>query len=906
MLKLYDLKCESLSDPVGLDCRHPRFSWKIESDKQGVRQTDYRITVTFDNKTLWDSGTVKSDQSQYVLYKGENLESRMRLVWSVIVTATDKDGLEEQAEGKAFFEIGLNKKDWKAKWIETENKVKPDERKMASYIRKSFYIRKTLKKARIYQSAHGLYEFYINGNLGTKEKFKPGLTSYYHRIQYQTYDITALLQEGENVWAVVLGDGWWRGVTGGTVRNNFGYKLAFFGQIELYYEDGTSEIIATDETFKHSTGGIIASDMQMGEVFDACAEKMGWLMPEYDDGEWNFAHLASENTEGELIGKTSESVFEKEQFTAKSFRDANGDLVLDFGQVIAGYVKMKIRDCKRGQEIKLYYGEDIKDGAFSQDNINSTGLKIPAFQETTYICLGNKEELYCPLFSVFGFRYVKVVGYEKEIQKDDFVAVTVYSDCEITGEFSCSNPLINQLFQNSVWSQKGNFLDVPTDCPTRERNAWTGDAQIYAPTANYIADVQTFFNKWLADMRIEQYASGKVGITAPSTSSVHNEQELKRMQIKAPHYALAGPTGNGSIGEDCAGWGDASAWIPYIVYLFYGDKKALAQQYPMAKKWVEYMLNCAKEKNPFYADQPQYHTYTDGELDANYIYDTRMHYGEWQEPIYPKPDLGDVTVLFSKLLKEGKPKVATAYMCRSSENVAYMAKELGYEEDAMYFSMIAEKIRRVYNKYLIDEDGTIEKGHQAAYVRALTMNLCLEDKREKVLKHLIEEIKSNEYRLNTGFLSTPFLLPVLADNGYPEIAFKILEGTEFPSWLYSVVNGATTITESWDGITEHEGSFNHYSYGAVSEFLFAYVAGIRPDKKVAGFTHFIIKPLVADTMDYADATYESHYGKIRSSWKKENGKVIYRFEIPANTTATIELENGVKQTLGGGRYEFTA
>ncbi len=696
--------------------------------------------------------------------------------------------------------------------------------------------------------------------------------------------------------------------------------------------------------------------MMMGDIFDARLEPEGWKEPGFDDNNWGHVHVIGGSHAGgykenfsedgkamqgchsredavcgknidagnrrclspgvdsdvpghvdaELIASRSVPVREKEVFKAKTFRDAAGKLVLDFGQNIAGYVKMRLRDTQGGQKIHLVHGEDINaEGCFSVEHINKPVMQVPRFQEITYICKGGDIEEYVPLFAVFGFRYLLVEGYDGEIQPEDFVAVAVHSDMEETGEFTCSHSLINKLVQNSRWSQKGNFLDVAVDCPTRERNAWTGDNQIYVRTASIFMNVYPFYEKWLQDQAIEQYASGKVGITFPSTSSVHNPEVMAEALKTNPAFALAGPAGNGNIGEDCAGWGDSAAWLPYMIYLCYGDRQILENQYETARKWVDYMLCCAKDHNPLYEDQPQYHTYTDGELDADYIYDTRMHYGEWQEPIaVPVPEGVNLAEAFARMVKEGKPKVATAYMCRSAENVAMMARVLGRDEDGEKYERIAQRIRQVYDNYFIGSDGSIEPGHQAAYVRALAFRLCSEEKRPLVEEQLVREIEQNGYKLNTGFLSTPFLLPVLVEIGRTDLAYRILEQTENPSWLHPIMLGATTIPESWSGFDNHDGSLNHYSYGAVCEFLFGYVGGIHPVWEKPGYEEFIICPVPGGSLVHARAEYESQYGKIVSSWKKEKDDIIFEVMIPVNTRAKICLPDGSERWKGSGKYRY--
>lgn len=905
MLEIYDLKTEYLVDPLGIDAQKPRFSWKMKSDRKGVMQLSRRIICYFEGKILWDSGIVENENSQRVHYSGQGLMSRQQVSWKVFVTVTDCTGKIETAESKsAHFEMGLlNRHDWQAGWIEPESDIDVDARKPGPYLRRDFVVGKGLKKARIYQTAHGLYDFWINGKTCTDDCFKPGLTSYYYRIQYQSYDIYPNLREGANTWAVMLGDGWWRGVTGGTVKNNFGYRLHYFGQIELTYEDGRTEIVSTDEQFKYSYGGMLACDMHMGEIFDARKEPWGWKLPGFDDGCWKNVHITREHSDANLIPGRSVPVREKEHFHAKPFRDANGDLVLDFGQNIAGYVRMTLRDCCKGQKVRLVHGEDIKNGYFSVENVAECAYPIDSFQEVIYYCAGNPVEEYTPRFAIFGFRYVLVEGYDADIADDDFIAIAVYSDMEQTGSFECSNPLLNKLVSNSLWSQKGNFMDVPVDCPTRERNAWTGDSQIYARTAAYFMNVYPFFEKWMVDQTLEQYASGKLGLTFPSTSSVHNPEELDKMKEINPMAALAGPSGDGNIAESSAGWGDASVWNPYMMYLCYGDKQILENQYETGKKWVEHMLDCAREHNPVYEKLPQYSNYEDGELDADYIFDTRMHFGEWNEPL--KRERGKDFSLkdaFDLMIKYGNPLVATAYMYRSADNISHIAGILGKDDDHKKYKKIAERIRKVYDKYFIADDGTVKSGHQAPYVRVLEMGLCSKGKQDKVVDKLLFEIESNGYRLNTGFLSTPFLLHVLADFGHKETAFRILEQKESPGWLRSVILGSTTIPENWEGIETHSGSFNHYSYGAVCDFLFRRVVGITPLFETPGYKAFEINPIQGGSLTYAKAEYESIYGTIRAGWEINKESIEYEFGIPVNTKATVNLPDGRSFELGSGDY----
>lgn len=905
MLKIYDLKTEYKKDPLGIDAEHPRFSWKIESDNRNVLQTAYRIVAKSGDKIIWDTGLIEEGESQHIRYAGEALKSRQKVTWTVEVTAGDETATSDEAG----FEMGLlHAEDWKAEWIEAEEEVDPDAYKPAPYLRKTFSVKSRLVQARIYQSAHGLYEFWINGKIGTEDKMKPGLTSYFYRCQYQVYDITKLLKEGENVWAVVLGDGWWRGITGGLYTNNFGYKLHYIGQIELVYEDGTRDVVCSDEQFRTATGGLIMSDMRMGDTFDAGKEPNGWKDIGFDDSSWKKVHVPDNphcKTEL-LIPSRSLPVREIAHFEPVVTEAPNGRILLDFGQNLAGYVKMRLRDCVQGQKITLIHGEEAKDGDVYQGNVAFNGHE-DHYQTVEYIAQGKAIEEYVPIFAVFGFRYVGIKGYSIDnIQKGDFVSCAISTNLEQTGTFSCSDASINRLVLNSLWSQRSNFIDVPTDCPTRERSVWSGDAQIYCKTASDFMNVYPFYEKWMQDWNYEQFDNGKVGSCCPSTNCIHNPEELKRrMENHLFAFippALSGPAGDGAPVDGSAGWGDVTVLLPWRMYQCYGDMQILANQYGSGKKWVDYMIRSAQNANPMYEKEPQYHTYTDGKLDAEYIFDTGFHWGEWLEPDGSGASDGNFD-LFG-IMKSGNPMVATAYLAYSSGIFSEIAEVLGKTEDAAYYREYSEHVKRIYEKYFIRDDGFIIENKQAPYVRALALNLCSGEKKEKVAQRLIRMIRAQGHKLNTGFLSTVFLLPVLTDYGAVEDAYKILEQKEAPSWLHSVELGATTIPENWNGLDNKQDSYNHYSYGAVCDFMFSRIAGIRTDAKQPGYRHFILQPMPGGTLTSAEAVYESLYGTIRSGWTKKGYETQFHFTVPVNTTAEIILPNGEKHQVGSGEWEF--
>lgn len=893
MTEIYDLKVEHLINPVGIGELSPRFGWKIKSDRTNVFQKAYRIKVFEAEKCLWDSGQVESDQSQNIRYEGTPLHSRQKLKVLVTVSTVTESSLT--VEG--CFEIGLiEKSDWKCRWIEMEDDIADNKMKPAPYLRKKVMVKTGLKAARAYQTAHGTYRFWINGKEGSKRRFAPGNTSYYDRLQYQADDITALLKEGENIWAVKVGDGWWRGAVGAnSERNNYGFKVQFLGQLVLEYEDGSEEIIGTDGTEKCSFGGTIAADPKFGTVYDAAKEPMNWREPGFDDSEWRNVHIACDEhaTLDALIAEQGVQVRERERFLPAVFRDKDDNLILDFGQNMAGYVKMTVRNCTMGQKITLEHGEGLKNGVFDRSNIIQPGAneRDEMFQKIVYFANGEPVEEFCPEFSVFGFRYVKLEGYsEKEIQPDDFEAIAVYSDLDDTFKFDCSNPLINKLVKNTYWSQKGNFLDVPTDCPTRERAPWTGDAQVYCKTAAEFMDVYAFFEKWMKDVANEQDEDGMISSIVPSI---------------APHRLKTNEVGK--VLDGSAGWGDAATILPLTLYYAYGDKQILINQYESAKAWVDYMIVNAKAKNEYYKSELYYKEDADGECDGDYIWDTKFHWGEWSEPNFIMNFLGEDFV--GDRIKTGNPVVATAYLRYSSLLLSKIAAIIGKKDDEVFYKQYSEKVAETYDKYFINTDGSIrfaDEGRQAAYVRAIRFDLVSASKKKAVLNRLLSLIEKEDYHLNTGFLSTSFLLNVLSDEGCSDVAYRILEQTTAPSWLYPITAGATTMLESWDGIQEFFGSYNHYSLGAVCDFVFSYISGIVIDEKKPGYKHFYLKPVLGGSLKYAESIFKSPYGTIGSKWCKDGDIVKYEFEVPCNTTATIMLEDGRIEEVGSGIYQFSS
>ncbi|MGI6107759.1 MAG: family 78 glycoside hydrolase catalytic domain [Lachnospiraceae bacterium] len=766
------------------------------------------------------------------------------------------------------------------------------ENHLVPVFRRRFQVKDGLEKAVLRVSAHGVYETEINGRPVTQDRFTPGLTSYYVRIQYQEYDVTALLREGENVWISTVGDGWWRW------KGNFGQRLALWGYLTLQYRDHT-ETVVTDRDFEVGTGPVISADLQAGEVYDARIRPHGWRRPVAE----------TVHTEGKLIPSESVPVREKETFAGRCGRDSAGNRIVDFGQNIAGFVRMRLFDTRPGQKVRIRHGENLDtNGKFSTGNCSGGKTE---FQEVTYICRGAAVEEYAPHFAFFGFRYIEVTGAEKA----EFTASAVYSDLKETMVFSCSDPLINRLVENARWSQKGNFLDVMTDCPTRERNAWTGDAMIYCRTAAYFMDVYPFFRKQLKDMSAEQFGNGRIGLSFPSTTSVHDSEQLRLLRGNPAEengqpdenamIASAGPAGNGNAAEDSTGWGDSAVLIPYEMYLMYGRKEILSDQYDAAKRWTDHSLKCMRESNPLYRDRPWY-----SEGNGDLIYDTRFHFGEWCE-LARDPYLaasigagGTVSDFVSYVREHGRPEEATAYTAHSCEILSRMAGVLGYSRDENFYRTRAEKIREAYDRYLIDSRGVICRGRQAPYVRALAFHLVSDRKKPLVVDQLKREIDDARGHLNTGFLSSGLLLPVLCENGLSEEAYRILEQEDYPSWLHTVRMGATTIPERWDGFDHFKDSLNHCSFGSVCRFLFEYAAGIRPRRDCPGFGKFDLHPVIGGKLTSVSADYHSVRGTIHSCWKRTAGHFEYECGVPSGTAACLTLPDGRTMELAPGEYRF--
>lgn len=851
MVKVLKPRCEYKRDPIGIDVLVPRLSWQIQSDAKGALQLAYQIQVSkediFFENIIWDTGKVNSDQSIHVEYKGEDLESRIRYFYRIRIW-DNKENVSEWSE-TSFWETGLLKTDeWVAHWITPPIFSDPSISGPCPYLRKSFEVKGRVKTARAYITGLGLYELHLNGSRVGNNLFTPGWTSYHKRLQYQTYDITGQLIENKNAIGVVLGDGWYRGdLAWRAKRNTYGDRLAVLVQLHIVYEDGREEIVVSDLGWEFSTGPILMSDIYMGETYDARLEKDCWDTAEYDDREWCRVSIL-EHSKDILIAQENEPVKISECIKPVGIvQTLSGDIILDMGQNIVGWMCFKVKG-QSGTVVTLQHAEVLdREGNFYTENLRK------AKQTIKYILKGIGEEIYEPHFTFQGFRYVRIEGYP-EIPLldylDYFTGKVIHSDMELTGSFKCSDELVNQLQHNIIWSQKGNFLDLPTDCPQRnERLGWTGDAQIFIRTACFNMNSASFFTKWLGDLKADQFENGGVPFIIPD---VLPETWGYLTGDKDQHVSAC--------------WGDAAVICPWTIYLYYGDKRILEKQYESMKAWVEYIKR---------------------ECKGIYIWKTGSQLGDWLA-LDAKED--------SYLGATPTEYIATAFFAYSTSILVQTAEILQENKDAVYYKNLHKKILNAFRKEFVTPDGRITVPTQTAQVLALMFELLEDKHRQLAADTLVDYLKENRYHLTTGIVGTPYLCHVLSRNGYNDVAYKLLMQKDYPSWLYQVVKGATTMWEHWDSIKEDGSfwnadmnSFNHYAIGSIGEWLYRVVAGIDTDKIKPGYKHLHIRPLPSKELTYVEAILHSMYGVIKSAWEVKDDYFKMTVIIPPNTTATIDL-----------------
>jgi alpha-L-rhamnosidase len=846
-LSVKDLTCEHKQNPLGTDIRQPRFSWKITGTGNNILQTAYSLRIATNDrfsssKIVWQSGKIESGESILQAYKGPDLKSGQRYFWQVKIW--DNKGRASKWSDVAFWETGLlSSSEWKAKWIEKEGdtlRYSP-----SPHFRKEFALNKKISSARVYVTSHGYYELHLNGKKVGDQVLTPGWTSYGKRLQYQVYDVTSLLNTGDNSIGAVLGDGWYRGTLAwGNNWATYGKRLGLLLQMKITFTDGSETMIISDESWKASNDGAIRmNDIYNGETYDATKKLTGWDLSGYDDKNWTTVKTGNYNNNNLIASEGSPIRKIQEIKPVRIFRTPTGKLIVDMGQNMVGWLRLKVTG-PRGTVVTLRHAEVMdKFGEFYTTNLRVAKCQL------TYTLAGTGEETYEPRFTFMGFRFVEVTGFPGELALDNLTGVVVHSDMAVTGSYESSNPLINKLQHNIQWGQKGNFVDVPTDCPQRdERLGWTGDAQAFCRTAAYNMDVSSFFTKWLKDVATDQKPGGEVPDVIP--------------------YVLdkqGAPTAQPS-----AGWGDVSVIAPWTMYLVYGDKQILENQYPSMKAWVEYIRKKAGD---------------------TYIWKGGSKYGDW---LFYHPPVNNHTE------PDGYTEhdfIATAFYAYSASIMAETAKALGKNDDSKMYSDLFNKIKEVFNFEYVTGAGRVGTDSQTSYVIALMFNLLPENLKAKAANFLVEDIKSRRNHLSTGFLGTPYLCHVLSANGYTDVAYDLLLQESYPSWLYPVKMGATTIWERWDGQKTDStfqdpgmNSFNHYAYGAIGDWMYRVSAGI--ETRDPGYKHLIIQPHPTRRLTYSKANFESSYGTVASGWERNGDKITVSVKIPANNIATIVLPAG--------------
>jgi alpha-L-rhamnosidase len=860
-LQAVSLKCEHLEQPRGLNSRQPRFTWAVRGDGHNRRQSAYRIVVGSDPEAvgrgdgdLWDTGKVASSESVLVPYAGRRLASDQHVHWAVEVW--DEAGAHSDRSAVADFWTGLlDSSDWKATWIARyfvppEGYEPPSDTQYdnpwrarpADYMRSEFSVERPVRRAILYASALGVYQAHINGRRVGDEVLAPGWTDYHTRVEYQLYDVTDLIRPGANAIAAVLGEGWYCGRIGMSPKKAgalYGGRPVFIAQLHLEYEDGGIATIVTDGNWRTSNEAIVYSDLLIGEKYDARLEQPGWSQPGFDDGQWQKVE------EWEPVPRAPQLNASRVQPIRQTLRlparyvgtRPSGEMIFDLGQNIAGHMRLAV-EAPRGAMVVLRHAEMLAgDGELYTDNLRD------AIQTDVYIAKGQGREVFEPSFTYHGFQYVGVTAPDGTRPDDlELTGIAVHSDTPLTGSFECGHPMVNKLFSNILWSQRDNFISVPTDCPQRnERLGWLADAQIFLRTAGFNMDVAAFFTKWMVDVADTETEGGFADI-APS---------------KAAYAFIPEPP------RGAPAWGDAAVIMPWLIYLRYGDKEILERHYAALVRWMDLI----ERHNPDF-------------IRRHYV---NRDYGDWL-------NIGPATP---------RPVVNTAYWAHLADLMTRIACVLGRRTDEARFRSLFRAIQDAFAETFVDGDGRITGDTQTAYVLALDFGLLEGSRRERAVQHLKRTIDEAGGHLQTGFLGVKHLCPVLSDNDAHYRAYALLLKETYPSWGFSIRQGATTIWERWDGWTPERGfqspnmnSFNHYAYGSIGEWMFSRAGGIDYDETAPGFRRVRMRPVFNRELGWCNVGYVSHLGPVTSRWEYKDDQIEWRIAIPANCSAAISLPQG--------------
>ncbi|WP_142785507.1 alpha-L-rhamnosidase [Changchengzhania lutea] len=855
-LKIDELRTEYRKNPLGLDIPIPRFSWVLIGEGRNRTQTSYRILIATSKENLlkntadvWDSGKISSNATNQIVYDGVLLESNTTYHWKVKVW--DETDRESEWSEPAFWSMGLLKfSNWKGAFIghdvghNTLDKYDSLYLPPARYLRKPFVLNKKIKKATVYATALGLYELHINGKKVGDANFLPGWTDYDKRLYYQTFDVTDSLLEGENVIGAVIADGWYAGYVGyalylrlDKVREFYGVNPSFMGQIELEYEDGSFEIIASDDTWKVDQGPIREADILMGETYDSRLEKTGWDASNYDDSDWHYP-IMYPFPKGKLQAHPGTLVKNTERLTPLNITEPVPDtFVFNLGKNIAGFALLKVQGPK-GTKVKLRFGEILKkDGNIQTDNLRE------ARATDTYILKGDGIETWQPRFTYHGFQYVEVTGLPEKPTTDTITGIALSSIETNASTFSCSNEMNNMLFKNIKTTESANFFEIPTDCPQRdERLGWTGDAHIYVRSATYNADIAAFMTKFLVDLEDSQLWYGAYPNFAPFPFSRQHQ------------YSPA--------------WMDAGIIIPYTMYKVYNDTRILEYMYKGMEKFMQFQEDAS----------------------SNYLRpEGGRNWGDW----------------LSVNEDTSNDFIAASFYGYDALLMAEMAGVLGKIEKALKYAELFENIQKAFSEKYILANGHTTEDTQTSYALALYFDLYPVDIAEKGAARLAEKITNNGFKFATGFLGTKHVMLSLSKYGHNDVAYKIFQQTEYPSWGYSIENGATSIWERWNSYTKNDAvnsdinarmnSFSHYAFGSVTQWMFQCALGI--DSEDSGYRNIIIKPAISKDMGFMKGSYKSINGIISSAWDWKENTLIMDIGIPVNTKAKVFIPSNNVSTL---------
>ena len=841
-------------EPIGIGERTPRLSWKTTAPDDW-RQTAYELQVTLDGET--SSVLVESDESVLVPWPAAPLTSRARA--TVRVRVFDGDAASAWSPITALEAGLLEAADWVAVPVGADWPEEPESDERRPPLVRTSFVARPPASARLYVTAHGLYEVELNGVRIGREAMAPGWTPYNERLRYATYDVTELVQDGENALGAWLGDGWYRGRLGwyGGFRNLYGSDLSLIAQLELTYADGTTETIASGPGWRAATGPIIASGNYDGETYDAREERAGWSSPGFDDSDWSPVRT-TERDPATLEAPVGPPVRCTEELRPIAvLTSASGKKILDLGQNMVGRLRIRVSG-SAGDIVTLRTAEVLQQGELYTRPLRE------AKSTDVYVLAGREVEEWEPRFTFHGFQYVEVEGWpgdlDAAVAAGDIVGRVYHSDMERTGWFESSDPLVNKLHENVVWGMRGNFLDIPTDCPQRdERVGWTGDIQVFAPTASYLYDVSGMLDSWLRDVATEQLPDGTVPWYVPVI----------------PAHRMWTPIRPGAV------WGDVAVLTPWTLFERFGDRGILLRQYESAKAWVDLMDRLSGD---------------------DHLWNEGFQLGDWLDPDAPVQDPADA--------KTDRYLVATAYFAWSTEHLAKTAAVLGLTDDAQRYAALAAAVRDAFRSAYVLPDGRMTSDAQTAYALAIRFGLLPDHLVGAAGERLAELVASAGNRISTGFAGTPVVSDALSDTGHTDTAYDLLLEQECPSWLYAVTQGATTIWERWDSMlpngTVNPGtmtSFNHYALGAVADWLHRVVAGLAP--AAPGYREIRFAPQPGGGFTRASAAHETPYGRAVIAWTLDDAGVFtVTIDIPTGATGSIELPGQDPERRGPGRHEF--